>query len=106
MQDWLEMQSNSSAIIENSIVTENYVSRIMYLPVNMSRIQLRNVMFTRNKLWQKLLQIESNSSAIIENSIVTENSVSTKMNFLLSMSRIELRNVTFTRNKLMQDLPE
>ena len=66
MQDLLEMQSNSSAIIENSIVTEKDVLRIMYLLVNMSRIQLRNVTFTQNKLMQVLLQMESNSSAIIE----------------------------------------
>ena len=78
----------------------------MYFLVSMSKIQLRNVTFTRNKLINDLLAIQSNSSAIIENSIVTENRVSTTMYFLLRMSTIELRNVTFTGNKLMEVLLE
>ena len=88
MQDLLEMQSNSSGIIENSIVTENYVSKIMYFLFNMSRIELRNVTFTRNKLVNDLLAIQSNSSAMIENSIVTENYMSRIMDFVLTMSRV------------------
>ena len=72
MQDLLQMESSSNAIIESSIVTENYVSKVMYFLVNMSRIQPRNVTFTRNKLVNNLLAIQSNSSGIIENSIVTE----------------------------------
>ena len=75
MQDFLQMESNSSAIIKNSIVTENYVSRIMYFLVNMSKFQLRNGKFTPKKVRQNFLQMESNSSAIIENSILTENNV-------------------------------
>ena len=100
------MEPNSSAIIENGIVIENYVSRIMYFPLSMSKPQLHNVTFTRNKLMNDLLALQSNSSTIIENSIVTENNVSTTIYFLLSLSRIQLRNVRFTRNKLMQDLLE
>ena len=96
MQDLLQMESSSNAIIESSIVTENYVSKITYFFVNKSRNQLRNVTFTRNQLMQDLLEMQSNSSAIIENSIVTENYVSKIMYFLLSLSRIQLRNVTFT----------
>ena len=98
------MESNSSAIIENSIVTENNVSTTMYFLLSMSRIQLHNVTFTRNKLMNDLLAIVSNSSAIIENRIVTENYISRIIYFLLSMNRIQLRNVTFTRNRLMKDL--
>ena len=88
MQDLLQMKSISSAIIENSIVTENYVSRIIYFLLRMSRIELRNVTFTPNKLMNYLLAIQSNSSAIIEDSIVTENYVSRLMYFVLSLSRI------------------
>ena len=88
MKDLLAIQSNSSPVIVNSIVIENYVSKIMYFLVNISKVQLRHVRFTRNKLVQDFLQMESNSSAIIENRIVTENNVSATMYFLLSRSRI------------------
>ena len=82
------MISNSNAIIENSIVTENNVSTTMYFLLSMSRILPRNVTFTRNKVMRDLLEMQSNSSAIIENSIVTENYVSELMYFLFNMSRI------------------
>ena len=88
VNDLLAIESNSSAIIENRIVTENYVSKKMYFLVNMSTIQLRNVTFTPNKLLNDFLALQSNSSAIIENSIVTENYVSKIMYFFLSLSRI------------------
>ena len=76
----------------------------MYFLVKISRMQLHNVMVTRNKLMQDLLEMESNSSASIKNSIVTENNVSRILYFLLSMSRIQLPNITFIRNKVMQVL--
>ena len=76
MQDLLQMESNSNAIIENNILTENIVSRVVYLLVRKSTIQLQNVKFTRNKLMRDLLQVESNSNAFIENNVLTENTVS------------------------------
>ena len=75
MNDLLAIQSFSSAIIENRIVTKNYVWKIIYFLVNMSKVQLRNVTFTRKKLRQDFLHLESNSCVIIENSIVTENNL-------------------------------
>ena len=102
--DALYMQSNSSAIIENNLLTENKVSRAVYILSSMSTIQLQNVSFTRNNLMLDLLQMQSNSSALIENNLLTENNVSKAVYILSSMSTIQLQNVTFTQNNLMQDL--
>ena len=57
MQDFLQIESNSSAIIENRIVTENNVSKTMYFLLSRSRNQLRNVTFTRNKVIQDFLEM-------------------------------------------------
>ena len=104
MTDLLSMKSNSSAIIENNILTENNVNQSVYGLSSMSTIQLHHVTFTRNKLMKYLLYMESNSSAIIENNIFTENNVTQSVYGLSSMSTIQLHHVTFTRNKLMKYL--
>ena len=95
------MHSNSIAIIENNILTENNMSRMVYLVYSMSKILLHIVTFTRNYLMQDLLQMQSNSTAIIENNILTVNSVSRIVYFLYSMSKIQLHNITFTRNYII-----
>ena len=76
MEDLLEIHPNSTAIIENNILTENNVSRIVSLVSNMSGIELRNITFTRKILMQGLLEIQANSFAMIENNILTKNNVS------------------------------
>ena len=98
------MRSNSSAIVESNKLTENHVTRAVYILSSMSTIQLRNVTFTRNTLMQDLLLMQSNSSAIVKSNKLTENNVSRVVYILFNMSTIQLRNVTFTRNTLMQDL--
>ena len=107
MLDLLQMQSNSSALIENNLLTENNVSKAVYILSSMSTIQLQNVTFTRNNLMQDLLYMQSNSSAIIENNLLTENKVSRAVYILSSMSTIQLQNVSFTQKQLdARHLPE
>ena len=94
------MQSRSSAIVENNTITENNMSRRVYLLFSMSNIQLNHVIFTRNNM-RDLLNMQSHSSAIIQNNILIENNFSRIAYLLFSMSNIQLNNAVFTRNNML-----
>ena len=102
-KDMLYLESSSTTTIQNNTLTENIVSKAVYNIFGMSKIQLNNVVFTRNNI-RNLLIMKSNSSAIAQNNILTENNLSI-VYLLISMCNIRLNNVVFTRNN-MQGLLE
>ena len=104
MQDLLKIEWNSNAISKNNILTEGNPSGIVYLLFSVSRIQMLNVIFTRDNLMRDLLKMESNFTTVIKNNILTQKKVSRKVYPLCSMSSIQLLNATFTRNDLIQDM--
>ena len=104
MGNFLMMESNSSAIIQNNTLTENNVSFPVYYLYDRNNIHLNHVTFTRNKFLGNLLVMESNSSAIIQNNTHTENNVSFPVYYLSDGNTIHLNHVAFTRNKLMRNL--
>ena len=77
----LDIESNSGAIIQNSIILENNLSYVLYNIWYSSTIQLNYVAFTRNKLL-----ILPNSKAIIQNNTLVEN----------KFSRIVLYDILFS----------
>ena len=101
MQDLLVMRSTSTAIIENNILTENNVSRTVYLLSNMGSIQLHNVIFTRRNHMSYLLYMESNSSAIVNNNKIVGNNMTVGMFAKysnLEMDTIFLQNYIFAKH--------
>ena len=99
----LTLLSNSTAIIQNNTLIENYVLWTIYRLRN-STIQLNNVRFIRNNVMGDLLRMRSNSSAIIQSNTLIENHVLWEVYFLSGASTIQLNNVAFTRNKFMENL--
>ena len=94
----LILQSNSTAIIQNSTLTENNVSRAVYSIYDMSNIQINNVAFTRNNITEFLMIIFWNSSAIIQNSTLTENNLSIALLHMQSMSSATVKKTTIDGN--------
>ena len=101
MQDLLQMQSTSIAIIKNNILTENNLSRFAYFLYKMSSIQLHNVTFTRRNFMSYLLYMESNSSAIVNNNTIVGNNIYVGIfakNSNLGMDTVLLQNNVFAKN--------
>ena len=107
MDKFLQVKSNSSAIIQNNTLTENNFLSIVFDIESNSIIQLKNAIFTKNKLMGPLLLLGLSSSAIIHNKTMTENKDSYFMSFsvpvyyIFESSTIQLNHVTFIRNKMM-----
>ena len=102
---FLRMESNSYALIQNNILTENddnysipsFTCEVFSLS-DSSAIQLSNVKIIRNT-FRRLLFIRYNSRAIIQNNTLTENNVTLGGYYLYMNCTIQLSNVKFIRNR-------
>ena len=82
------MEPYSSATIQNIAFTESNVSRVVYIFLCMSKIQLKNVVFAHSN-FQMLLEMQSSSTAIIQKNTLTKNNVPKVVCILLRMSTIQ-----------------
>ena len=103
----LEIELNSSAIIQNNPLLENNFSSTLYYLQESSTIQLNHgafIPFIRNKLMRHSLFIILNSNAIIQNNILLENNFSETVYDIQNSSTIQFIIVAFIRNALLSKL--
>ena len=97
---FLYLALNSSAILQNSTLTENNLGVEGYQIREMSSIHLNDMIFTRNNVTRQFLDVTLNSSAILQNNTLTENSLGFEAYYLRTMSSIQLNDMTLTRNNV------
>ena len=95
---FLNVQSNSRAIIQNNTLIENDFFWRIYRIAKNSSIQLNHVAFTRNRYAKIFFYIESNSRAIIQNNTLIENYFWVAY-LIVKNSSIQINHVVFTRNR-------
>ena len=73
LYDLVSIADNSTAIIQNNILTENYISSAVYYISSYSTIQLNDVEIIQNNLIKILLDMSHSSSAKFINNTIDGN---------------------------------
>ena len=101
MNQLLYVSENPNVIIQNSTLTENYISSTVYYLFKKSAIQLNNAAFIRNSLKESFLDMSLNCNAkLINNTMVENNDLDRMFNAnssYLGMETISIESNTFSQ---------
>ena len=101
MNQLLYVLENPNVIIQNSTLTENYISSTVYYLFKKSAIQLNNAAFIRNSLKESFLDMSLNCNAKLINNMMVENNDLDRMfnanSSYLGMETISIESNTFSQ---------